>query len=136
MGVPTGTFSDFPWKFFNIFGFWLMFLLTCGGKHTAGLLKLQFFSSAKLFEAINFENVKHVSRISDSDRNFFIILTSVFPQHCVNRILNVHKNNWRDFVCLKTPGMFCQFRFLGNKLSMFFKEGFCVSRSTFSGKKE
>ena len=124
MGVPTGTFSDFAWKFFNTFGFWLMFLLTCGGKITAGLLKLQFFSSEKLSEAINFENVKHVSRILDSDQIFFIILTSVFPQHCVNCILYVQKNNWRDFVSLKTPGIFCQFRFLGNRIWALFPKNF------------
>ena len=35
--------------------------------------------------------------------------------NCVNCILNVHKENWRDFVSLKTPGRFCQFRFFGNR---------------------
>ena len=46
---------------------------------------------------------------------FFIILTSVFPQRCVNCILNVPKNIRRIFSSLRTPGMFCQFRVFGNK---------------------
>ena len=122
IGVPTGTFADFDSNFFNIFGFWLMFLLTSGRKITANLLKLHFFSSEKIFEAINFENNKLVSKISDSDRNFFIILTSVFPQHCVNCFLNVQKNIWRDFLSLKTPGMFCQFRIFGNRFWTLFRK--------------
>ena len=47
---------------------------------------------------------------------FFITLTRVFPQQCVNCILNVHKIIWRDFVSLKTPGMFYQFRIFGNRI--------------------
>ena len=92
-----------------------MFFLTFGGTLTAGLLKLLFLWCEFFFEVINFETIKHVSKSTDSDPFCFITLTTVFLQHCVNCILNVHKKNWRDFVSLKTPGRFCQFRFFGNR---------------------
>ena len=53
-------------------------------------------------------------RISGFWSLFFKILTSVFPQRCVNCILNVPKNFWRDFFSLRAPGMIYQYRFFGN----------------------
>ena len=56
---------------FIILGFWVKFLLTFSETFTAGLLKLHFFSE-KLFEVFNFENIKPVSKVVDSDRNFLL----------------------------------------------------------------
>ena len=56
-----------------------MFFLTSGGKFTAGLLKLFFFSSEKLFEVINSEIIKHVEKILDSNR-FFLYLWRAFSR--------------------------------------------------------
>ena len=81
----------------------------------SGFVKTAFLWCEIFFEVINFETIKHVSKSTDSDPFCFITLTTVFLQHCVNCILNVHKKNWRDFVSLKTPGRFCQFRFFGNR---------------------
>ena len=59
--------------FFIISSFWVMFFLTSDGKFPAGLLKLHFFSSETLVELIDFENIKHVSKTSDSDRKFLYL---------------------------------------------------------------
>ena len=83
-----------------------MFIWTFGGTFTGGLLRLHFLWSENFFEVIDFKTIKHVSKITDSDPFFFITLTSVFPQHCVNCIINVQKNIWKDFFLWKQQELF------------------------------
>ena len=56
-----------------------------------------------------------------------MFLTSIFSQHCVNCILNVPKNFWREFFSLRAPGMIYQFQFFGNKSWALFPKNFWPS---------
>ena len=94
----------------------MIFFLTFGGTLTAGLLKLHYLWSENFFEVINFETIKHVCF---KNYGFWSIFFHNFDERFPAALCKLHsscpKNIWRDFISLKTPGMFCQFRIFGKR---------------------